>query len=196
MRDVGFRVSLGLLLGGFVAHRAYYHRRFDPGPAESNAGGARTVASVLALTGLIASAAYLVEPGLVSWAALPLPAWLRWLGGAAALGGVALLTWAHRSLGASWSDAPRLAADHHLVTSGPYRYVRHPIYTAFLLILGAPLLLSANWLIGGAWLGMTAIEVAARVSIEEALLLSRFGDRYRLYKATTGALLPRLRPDR
>jgi protein-S-isoprenylcysteine O-methyltransferase Ste14 len=82
-----------------------------------------------------------------------------------------------------------------LVTSGPYRRIRHPIYTAFLLILGAPLLLSANWLIGGAWLAMTILEVTTRIRIEEAMMLSRFGDQYRAYMATTGRLLPRvLRP--
>jgi protein-S-isoprenylcysteine O-methyltransferase Ste14 len=85
-----------------------------------------------------------------------------------------------------------MMADQALITSGPYRFIRHPIYTAFLLILGSTLLISANWLIGLTWLGMTLIEVISRIGFEENLMLEYFGDRYREYMKTTGRLLPRL----
>ena len=79
-----------------------------------------------------------------------------------------------------------------LITSGPYRFVRHPIYTAFVLILGSTFLISANWFIGFAWLGMTVLEVASRIGFEESLMLEYFGDQYREYMKKTGRLLPRL----
>jgi protein-S-isoprenylcysteine O-methyltransferase Ste14 len=79
-----------------------------------------------------------------------------------------------------------------LITSGPYQFIRHPIYTAFILILGSALLISANWFIGLAWLGMTVLEVASRIGFEESLMLEYFGDRYRDYMKKTGRLLPRL----
>jgi protein-S-isoprenylcysteine O-methyltransferase Ste14 len=79
-----------------------------------------------------------------------------------------------------------------LVTSGPYRFIRHPIYTAFLFILGSTLFISANWLIGTAWIGMTVLEVASRVGFEEQLMLEYFGDQYRDYMKRTGRLLPKL----
>ena len=70
---------------------------------------------------------------------------------------------------------------HQLVTTGPCRWLRHPIYSAFLLILSAPLLLSANWLVGGLWLGMTCLDVAARIHTQEALLLQRYSELYRAH---------------
>jgi protein-S-isoprenylcysteine O-methyltransferase Ste14 len=64
--------------------------------------------------------------------------------------------------------------------------------TIFLLILGSTLLISANWLIGIAWLGMTALEVASRIGFEEQLMLEYFGQQYRDYMKRTGTLLPRI----
>jgi protein-S-isoprenylcysteine O-methyltransferase Ste14 len=82
--------------------------------------------------------------------------------------------------------------DQSLVTSGPYHWIRHPIYTAFLLIMSAPLLISANWFIGGLWLGLTGLEVMGRIQFEEALMLETFGEQYRVYMQKTGRLIPRL----
>jgi protein-S-isoprenylcysteine O-methyltransferase Ste14 len=79
-----------------------------------------------------------------------------------------------------------------LITSGPYHFIRHPIYTAFLLILGSTLLISANWMIGTAWIGMTVLEITSRIGFEESLMLEYFGDQYREYMKRTGQLLPRL----
>jgi len=138
-----------------------------------------------------ATAVYLIAPRLVAWAALPFPDRLRWAGAILALGGFALLQWSHAALSRNWSDQPRLLADQQLVTDGPYRRMRHPIYTAFLLILSAPLFLSANWLVGLAWLASTGLEVTSRVRYEEALLTQQFGDAYRMYASHTGRLLPR-----
>jgi protein-S-isoprenylcysteine O-methyltransferase Ste14 len=56
-----------------------------------------------------------------------------------------------------------------LIVSGPYRFIRHPIYMAFLLILGATLFISANWFLGLTWIAMTALEVASRIGFEESL---------------------------
>ena len=79
-----------------------------------------------------------------------------------------------------------------MVASGPYRWVRHPIYAAFLLILGSLLLISANWCIGGLWIGMTGLDIASRIRTEEAMMVSRFGAPYRAYLRRTGRLTPRL----
>jgi protein-S-isoprenylcysteine O-methyltransferase Ste14 len=81
--------------------------------------------------------------------------------------------------------------EQSLVTSGPYRLIRHPIYMAFLLILGATLLISANWFIGLAWIGMTVLEITSRIGFEETLMLEYFGDQYRQYMKSTGRLFPK-----
>ena len=142
--------------------------------------------------GFIAIIVYAINPAWLAWAALPLPIWLRWTGVGLTLLGFALLQWAQNTLGKNWSDTPRMIQEQALVTSGPYRLIRHPIYTAFVFILGSTLLISANWLIGLAWLGMTILELASRIQFEEGLMLEYFGDQYREYMKRTGRLLPKL----
>jgi protein-S-isoprenylcysteine O-methyltransferase Ste14 len=79
-----------------------------------------------------------------------------------------------------------------LVTNGPYRVIRHPIYTAFFLILGSTFFISANWLVGISWISMTLLEIFSRINFEENLMLEYFGDRSREYMKRTGRLLPKL----
>ena len=74
------------------------------------------------------------------------------------------------------------------VSDGPYRRIRHPIYMAFLMILGSTLFISANWFIGLAWIGMTA----SRIRFEEEIMVERFGDEYLEYMRGTGGLFSRL----
>ena len=144
------------------------------------------------MIGFVAVLMYAIHPTWLAWSSLLLPLWLRWGGIGMALLGFALLQWAQNTLGKNWSDTPRMIKEQSLITSGPYQYIRHPIYTAFLLILGSTFFSAANWLIGLAWIGMTALEVASRIGFEENLMLEYFGDQYREYMKRTGRLLPKL----
>ena len=193
--DIPFRITLAVLIVAFIAHRGYYTRKYaadnpEPTPSRSSALAQR-LTTVLIVLAPVALLLYLMSPRWLNWAALSVADGLRWAGLALALVGFGLLQWAQNTLGRHWSDAARLQADHQLVTAGPYRWLRHPIYSAFLLILSAPLLLSANWLVGGLWLGMTCLDVAGRIRTEEALLLERYGDLYRAYCRRAGRILPR-----
>lgn len=192
--EILFRSIVPALIIAFALHRGYYVRKHGE---ETNSlkkreeGMASKVAGVLGLLGFVAILVYAIQPAWLSWASLPLPLWLRWAGVGIALLGFALLQWAQSTLGKNWSDTPRMIEEQSLITSGPYQFIRHPIYTAFLLILGAMLLISANWLIGLAWIGMTVLEVASRIGFEENLMLEYFGDQYREYMKRTGRLLPK-----
>lgn len=126
------------------------------------------------------------------FASLPLPVWLRWLGAPVSLLGLAGLLEVHRTLGRNFSGTLHLLADHQLVVAGPYRYVRHPMYTTFYLILIGIALLSANWLIGGGVLLGLTLVMLTRVKHEEQVMTSRFGQAYIHYMARTGRFLPRL----
>jgi protein-S-isoprenylcysteine O-methyltransferase Ste14 len=150
------------------------------------------IASLLGLSGFVAMIIYVIQPPWLSWATFFLPLWLRWAGVGIALLGFVLLQWSQNTLGMNWSDTPRMIKEQSLITSGPYQFIRHPIYTAFLLILGSTLLISANWFIGFAWIGMTGLEVASRIGFEENLMLEYFGEQYREYMQRTGKLLPKL----
>ncbi len=196
MNESIFRVILPLLILAFVAHRGYYinkhSRPEDDTMKKREEGIASKIASVLGMIGLIATITFVINPNWLAWASLPVPAWLRWIGVAIALTGFALLQWAQITLGKSWSDKPRMMTEQALITDGPYRIIRHPIYTAFIFILGSTLFISANWLIGLSWIGMTVLEIISRIRFEEGLMLEYFGDQYREYMQKTGKLFPKV----
>ena len=191
------RIVQALVFVAFVLHRAYYNRKYPPAEKETveeqARGGPGRIAHLLALPALVSLALFLIYPKWMAWSAIPLANWIRWAGVLVAVLGFALLQWSHQALGQNWSDQPRITLTQSLVTSGPYRWIRHPIYTSFLMILGSSLLISSNWFIGSIWLAMTAIDIRSRIDFEEAKLLTRFGETYDSYKRETGGLLPRLR---
>ena len=191
-----FRIILPVLIITFAAHRGYYVKNFSQPEAvtvkKRQDGLASKVSRLLAMIGFVSVIVFVAKPSWLAFASLSFPDRLHWAGVVLALAGFALLQWAQVTLGKSWSDTPRMMKEQTLITSGPYQSIRHPIYTAFILILSSPLLISANWLIGLTWMGMTITEVASRIGFEESLMLEYFGDQYREYMNQTGRLLPRL----
>jgi len=192
-----FRFAQALLFIAFVLHRGYYTRKYPP--AENDTvevqarGVAGPIANLLALLALASLVLYIVNPEWMAWAALPVPDWLRMFGVLLAVAGFALLQWSHHALGRNWSDQPRITQSQSLTISGPYQWIRHPIYTSFLMVLGSPLLITANWFIGITWIIVTVIDIRSRIDFEEAKLRERFGENYESYERSTGSLLPRLR---
>jgi protein-S-isoprenylcysteine O-methyltransferase Ste14 len=136
---------------------------------------------------------YAFAPQSLAWASVTMPAWLRWSG--AALAVIALLSfiWIHRSLGSNFSALLKMKDRQTLVTFGPYRWIRHPMYTAFYILHIAAFLLTSNWFIGITWIaGLTAV-IALRIQREEAMMIERFGDQYRSYMENTGRFIPQVR---
>ncbi len=135
---------------------------------------------------------YMIHPRWMAWSALSLPPWLRWIGAGLGFAAWPLIYWMFSSLGRNVTDTVVLRKEHRLVTEGPYRWVRHPMYSfSFLLFVGFSLL-TANWFIG--LMGLLALTLlVVRTPIEEAKLIDEFGDAYRAYRKRTGRFLPRLR---
>jgi protein-S-isoprenylcysteine O-methyltransferase Ste14 len=133
--------------------------------------------------------AYMINPAWMTWSALPLPGWLRWTGVALAPLGAALLVWTFRTLGPNLTDTVVTRRSHTLVTRGPYRFVRHPFYDSAAVLAVATSLMMANWfvLVTGA---LVFVLLAVRSRTEEDMLLARFGDSYRAYRARTGRFVP------
>lgn len=145
----------------------------------------------LGIASMLGVITYMIDPGRMAWSAMPLPPWLRWFGvGLGAIAGSLFVGTLH-TLGKNLTDTVVTRKDHELVTGGPYRYVRHPFYVAFVLAVLANSLVAANWFIlatgGAAWL-----VIVYRTRKEEENLVARFGDRYRDYMDSTGRLFPRL----
>ena len=107
--------------------------------------------------------------------------------------GMTLLLWASHALG-QYLSVNGVAVDHELVTRGPYRYVRHPVYASFAAIAAGTTLVFRSYVLLGlsvVWILSSAWWVAA----EERLFASSdgFGDAYRRYASQTGRFLPRVR---
>jgi protein-S-isoprenylcysteine O-methyltransferase Ste14 len=191
-----FRILLPVLVLGFAIHRGYYVKNHsmpeDATLKKREEGWASKIAGLLGMAGCIAMLLYVFAPEWLSFARLSFPLWVRVTGIGLAIAGISLLQWAQVTLGRSWSDTPRMMKEQSLITSGPYRSIRHPIYTSFLLILGSTLFISSNWLIGLCWAGMTTLEILSRIQFEESILIEYFGDQYRNYMKRTGRLLPKI----
>ena len=127
----------------------------------------------------------------IDFASIPFPLWLRWSGGVISSAGLVLFCWTHQVLGQNWTAVLALSDEHEMVQNGPYYYIRHPMYSAFFIIGIGFGLLSANWLIGVIYLVPLYIMYEARVTLEEKMMIDRFGDSYREYMKSTGRLLPR-----
>ncbi len=90
-----------------------------------------------------------------------------------------------------YSVAWEMAEDHRLVTSGPYRYVRHPSYMAYFLLFFGLFFVSLNML---TLIPLIAIPGYVSITVyEEKLLKKRFGDKYVEYQKTTGRFFPKIR---
>jgi protein-S-isoprenylcysteine O-methyltransferase Ste14 len=138
-------------------------------------------------------ALYGADPPWFRFAAIGLPHKVRWAGLLVGLGGVAFWTWTHVALGRQWSPQLMLRERHQLVTTGPYLWVRHPMYTSIILWAAGLAAVSANWLFVIMAAAATGI-VASRVPKEEQMMLQSFGQEYGAYMKRTGRYLPRVWP--
>jgi protein-S-isoprenylcysteine O-methyltransferase Ste14 len=121
-----------------------------------------------------------------------LPEWTVAIGIVVMALGLAIRVWALTTLGKFFTMPITIRADHELVRDGPYRWIRHPAYTGgFLTALGLPIILGTP---AGTLVTLVACMTAYvyRIRIEEAVLLSRFGETYRSYSSSTWRMLPGL----
>jgi protein-S-isoprenylcysteine O-methyltransferase Ste14 len=118
----------------------------------------------------------------------PSVAWV-YVGLVLTAGGLGFTIWARRALGTNWSAMPSLKKDHELVQRGPYRFVRHPIYTGLLLaVLGTCLTGGRVWNL--CVVAMAAILLIVKLKAEEALLTRQFPETYPQYRRRVKAIIP------
>jgi len=194
-----FRILYSVTFLSVIVIVAIYRRRAEPeggrvSPREARAQEGTLIYVLLRLGGLLlwlGGLAAIIYPPVLGWAALPLPGWARWLGVGIAAALPALVIWAQRSLAGNVTKTVVTKAGHSLVTSGPYRWIRHPLYTFGVLFFVALSLISATWYFAGV-MALASPALILRTRKEEAMLVERFGDEYRAYMQRTGRFLPRL----
>lgn len=136
---------------------------------------------------------------LLSWDGIPVP-WLYrhflpqtaeifWLGAAITLAGLLFCVWARVTLGRNWSRSVTIKQGHELITFGPYRFVRHPIYTGLLMAFAGSALATTQ-MRGPVALVLIFFSLWYKLRLEENFMRTQFGDVYINYSRHTKALVP------
>jgi protein-S-isoprenylcysteine O-methyltransferase Ste14 len=135
---------------------------------------------------------YSIYPPFMNLIHFDFPIWLRWLGTLFAFIGVVFWIYSQAMLDKYWSPQLQVQKEHKIITSGPYRVIRHPIYTAmFIWVIGLALF-TANMAFALLAL-LTIIGLILRVPKEEKMMIEQFGDEYKKYMQITGRFFPRFR---
>jgi protein-S-isoprenylcysteine O-methyltransferase Ste14 len=134
---------------------------------------------------------FLVYPRLIAWSQVNLPTNVRWAAVIVQLLMVPAFYWQLSNLANNITPTVTIRSEHELITSGPYKYIRHPLYTfGFLMILSVAVA-SASLLIFSL-VFITWIPLAMRTPLEEEKLIEAFGEDYKEYITHTGRYLPKL----
>jgi len=196
---ITFRMLFLVLLFGVMGMRIYFmlrvrqagERVMPDSQAIQREGRAVFAARVVLFILLMAfMVLYILNVAWIGALSLPFPGWLRWLGFFLGLASLTFWIWAQEALGKEWSPQLQLREEHHLVTTGPYARVRHPIYTAMFGYGTSLALVTANWV----FLGLAVLVIGgliARVPKEEQMMLEEFGEEYKAYIKNTGRFFPK-----
>jgi protein-S-isoprenylcysteine O-methyltransferase Ste14 len=145
-----------------------------------------------ALFGLAILPGLYVATGYPSWADYPARWWAVAAGALTFVCALWVFRRSHKDLGRNWSITLEIRQKHKLVSTGLYAWIRHPMYTSFMLMgLGQALLLS-NWIAGFSGLAGFFILFSLRVGKEERMMLDSFGEQYRAYMLKTKRIIPYL----
>lgn len=195
MNENIFHMIFAVAFFSMVFLRIYYGRKARHHRAEVETKESKANMVVRALFGLGyvgALIVYILAPGWFDWAAISLPNWVRWIGAILTSGSVMLLWWVQWALDVQFNTTLHTQADHKLIQHGPYRWVRHPMYTALFSMGLGWFFLTANLFVGIPLMLGIVLVVLSRVQYEEAVLTELFGDEYRVYIKETGRFLPLL----
>jgi protein-S-isoprenylcysteine O-methyltransferase Ste14 len=117
--------------------------------------------------------------------------WIQVLAVLITAAGIGFAIWARVYIGGNWSSAVTVKVGHQLIQTGPYRWVRHPIYSGMILgLLGTAM---ARRELGGlVAVALFYIGFKIKSIIEEQVMVGTFGAQYDEYRRSTGAIIPRL----
>ena len=196
MNENIFRILAAMILFTGIGISSYFRRKADreSGETISRKADGTAFMTLIRIGGLVlwlSPLIYLINPAWMAWSKLGLPEWVRWLGVVIGVLCILGIYWLFSSIGSGITLTSATRKEHRLVTSGPYRWVRHPLYTVGSSLFIAFGMMADNWFIAA--LGLLAfVAMASRTPKEEANLIAKFGDEYREYMRQTGRFFPRL----
>ena len=195
--DIIFRILIFVVLVLLLTISVFYRKRAreegDVIERREEGIGVMIIRLFIGLSFLAVLLLNIFYPRLLFWEKFSLPIYFRYIGTAIAIGCVPLFWWIFKNIGKNVSETVLTKEDHELVTSGPYRWVRHPLYSTALLMLFSISITFGDWiLLIGSLVGLIAFRLLV-IPAEEKQLLDAFGEKYECYQARTGALFPWIR---
>lgn len=196
MNENIFRILAAVIFFTCIGISSYYRRKADrdSGETVSRKVDGSLMMTLIRIGGLVlwlTPVVWLINPDWMAWSKVGLPEWTRWLGVGIGATCAALIYWLFSSIGSGITPTSATRQQHRLVTSGIYRWVRHPLYSVGSSMFVAFGLMADNWFIAALGI-LTFILMAIRLPKEEANLIEKFGEEYREYMKHTGAFLPKL----
>ncbi len=196
MNENFFRVPAALILFTAMGISSYFRRKADKvtGETISRKVDGSIMMIIIKTGGLIlwlSPFVYLINPQWMAWSKIGLPESVRWIGVGIGILCVLGIYWLFSSIGVGITPTSATRKEHKLSTSGPYRWVRHPLYTVGSSMFISFGMMSDNWFIAALGI-LVFIVMAIRTPKEEANLIEKFGDEYREYMKHTGRFLPKL----
>ena len=187
-------ILLVLFIGAFMMSK-HFRGRADKQcgkmPRRGDGAGFLIPQIVISLSILGWLLSYLFAPQLIGWSQVELPQWLRLSGAGLGVVAIGLFVWMFRHLGTNVTATAQTRPDAHLVTTGPYHWIRHPMYVFGLIWFLAIVVITASWFVAIAGAGGFSFLVI-RCRQEEANLIAKFGDDYRAYMQRTGRFFPKV----
>ncbi len=174
----------------YIVMHPHVRRSRKTPTAERHEPTRERVLMMISLSGLFIIPAIYTLTGVPRFADYPFQPLLAWLGTLVLVLALSLFFHTHRRLGRYWSVTLEIRQDHGLVTDGIYRFVRHPMYSAYFLWALSHALLLPNWIAGPAGLVGFGTLFAFRVGREERMMLEAFGEAYAAYAARTKRIIP------
>lgn len=180
----------GYLWGAFFVIWVIWALRTKPTQVREDVGS-RLSYAVFTLAAYVMMFSHDVPGGWLRFPILPNSLWMRVLGVAITVGGLGFAIWARAYLGANWSSSVTVKVGHELIRTGPYRWVRHPIYSGMILAMFGTAV-ERRQIRGAIAFMLLYVGFLIKSRIEERAMKETFGAQYEEYSRSTGQILPKL----
>mgnify|MGYP006293658905 CR=1 FL=1 len=194
--EVFFRIVFILLFSLLSVMRWFFKLKYHVykgGVFTKNEGAVFTAARIVLGLPLIAAVIlYTFFPDLQPWMYVSIHPGIRICSTLAASASLILLYWIHKTLKDNFSTNLRMRKTANLITEGPYHFIRHPMYSAYFVLMLSAFGISRNFFIGIFGVSIILLLMTFRRRKEEMQLIERYGDDYKYYKNNTPAFFPKL----
>jgi len=191
MNETFFKISIAVLVVLFIAERIPFVRKTKKVKKTVRKSPARE--RVMVLTnwfGMVFFPFIYAFSRVFDGLSMGIHDYLRIGGIAVYVFALVLLFLSHKGLHENWSMGLEIGEEHKLINTGIYSKIRHPMYTAFMLMMAGQLFIVSNWFVGMFGVCVWVLLLILRTSDEEKMLIEEFGDEYREYMKKTKMFIP------